>query len=118
MRARRWVWKGLAFAGFVIVAVAALSWVVMLLWNALLPGLFGAPPLRYPQAAGLLVLSRILLGGLRGHHGPWRHRAWHARWESLTPEERERLREKYAHKSGHHHCRWHGTEQGSENQQV
>jgi hypothetical protein len=109
----RWVLKGLAVAGLAIVALAFLSWVVMLLWNALLPGLFGTPPLRYLQAAGLLVLSRILLGGLRGHHGPWRHRGWHNRWESLTPEERERLREKYAR-----HCRWHGTEDAGENQQI
>jgi hypothetical protein len=108
----RWVLKGLAFAGFAIIALAVLSWVVMLLWNALLPGLFGAPPLRYLQAAGLLVLSRILVGGLRGHHGHWRHR-WRERWESLTPEERERLREKYAR-----HCRWHGGESASENLEV
>jgi len=94
----------------VIVGLAVLSWVVMLLWNALLPSLFGAPPLRYLQAAGLLVLSRILLGGLRGHLGPWRHRGWRKRWESLTPEERERLREKYAR-----HCHWHGGASASEN---
>lgn len=113
MRGRRWVLKGFAFAGFAIVAVAVLGWVVMLLWNALLPGLFGAPPLRYLQAVGLLVLSRILVGGLRGHHGRWRHGGWRERWESLTPEERERLREKYGH-----HCRWHRREQASENHQL
>ena len=95
MRGRRWVWKAVAFAGFAIIALAILSWVVMLLWNALLPSLFGVRPLHYLQAAGLLVLSRVLLGGLRAH-GPWRHRGWRERWESLTPEERERLREKYA----------------------
>jgi hypothetical protein len=110
---RHWVWKGFAFAGFVIVGVAVLSWVVMLLWNALLPGLFGTPPLHYLQAAGLLVLSRILLGGWRGHHGGWKHRAWRERWESLTPEERERLRARYGR-----HCRWHEEDQPSENQQV
>lgn len=113
MRGRRWVWKGFAFAGFVIIGLAVFSWVVMLLWNALLPSLFGAPPLRYLQAAGLLVLSRILLGGLRGHHGPWRHRAWRERWESMTPEERERLRERYGR-----HCGWHGRAEASENQQL
>ena len=109
MRGRRWVWKGMAFAGFAIIALAALSWVVMLLWNALLPGLFGVRPLHYLQAAGLLVLSRVLLGGLRGH-GHWRHRGWRQRWESLTPEERERLREKYGR-----HCRWHEGEQARDN---
>jgi len=113
VRGRRWVWKGLAFAGFAVIALAVLSWVVMLLWNALLPSLFGVRPLHYLQAAGLLVLSRILLGGLRGHHGPWRHRGWRERWQSLTPEERERLREKYGR-----HCRWHGMDDASDNQQV
>ena len=112
MRGRRWVWKGVAFVGLVIAGLAVLSWVVMALWNALLPGLFGAPTLHYLQAAGLLVLSRVLLGGLRGH-GHWRHRAWRERWESLTPEERERLREKYSR-----HCHWHGPERASENQQL
>jgi hypothetical protein len=111
VRGRRWVWKGMAFAGFAIIALAVLSWVVMLLWNALLPSLFGVRPLHYLQAAGLLVLSRVLLGGLR--HGPWRHRGWRERWESLTPEERERLREKYAR-----HCGWHRREQASDNHEL
>lgn len=113
MRGRRWVWKGFAFVGFAIVAVAAFGWIVMLLWNALLPGLFGVRPLHYLQAVGLLVLSRILIGGLRGHHGRWRHHGWRERWESLTPEERERLRAKYGH-----HCGWHGKEQVSENHEL
>ena len=108
-----WVLKGIAIAALVLGGLAVFSWVVMLLWNALVPSLFGGPSLRYLQAAGLLLLSRILFGGLRRHHGPWRHRAWRERWESLTPEERERLREKYAR-----HCRWRGTEPASENQQV
>ncbi len=103
----------MAFAGFAIIALAALSWIVMLLWNALLPSLFGVRPLHYLQAAGLLVLSRVLLGGLRGHHGPWRHRGWRERWDSLTPEERERLREKYGR-----HCGWRGREQASDNHQL
>jgi hypothetical protein len=113
VRGRHWVWKGFAFAGFAIVAVAAFGWIVMLLWNALLPGLFGAPPLRYLQAVGLLVLSRILIGGLRGHHGHWRRHGWRERWQSLTPEERARLREKYGH-----HCGWRGMEQASENHEL
>ena len=117
MRGRRWVFKCAAFAAFAVIALAVFSGVVMLLWNALLPGLFGAPHLRYLQAAGLLVLSRILFGSLRGHHGRWRHHAWHEHWQSLTPEERERLREKYAHMQGRH-CHWHGTDPASDNQQL
>jgi hypothetical protein len=46
---------------------------VMLLWNAILPGVAGVRPVTYWQAVGLLVLVRILVGGfsrgVHGHHG-------------------------------------------------
>ena len=60
--------------------------IVMLLWNWLLPPLFGLPELTLLQAFGLLVLSRILFGGFGGggHH-------YHAP-KNMTPEERERFR--------------------------
>lgn len=50
----------------VISSVAAslvLWWVAMLLWNALVPPLFGGPEIGYWQAAGLSVLASILSGG-------------------------------------------------------
>jgi len=75
----------------VIVGLAALGWVVMSLWNWLIPTLFaGAHGINYLQALGLLVLSRILFGGFRGHgcHGRW-HR--HGQLEQMTPEEREKF---------------------------
>jgi hypothetical protein len=76
-----------------VALIAAISWVVMYLWNGLLPELFGWPSLRFVQALGLLVLCRILFGGLRvpggGRH--W-HRQMFERWEQMTPEEREKLR--------------------------
>jgi hypothetical protein len=89
--------KGLAFLVLAPAFVAALSFVVMLLWNALVPGLFSGPVIGFWQAAGLLVLSRILFGGFRGRGGPggWRqHWAQHERWSRMSPEERERFREK------------------------
>jgi hypothetical protein len=107
----RWVWKGVAFVAFALVAVTLLSFIVMNLWNHLVPSLFSGPIVTFWQAAGLLVLTRVLVGGFRGHGGPpWggRHRhfknqMWRERWESMTPEERERLRGKF--KS---HCGWGG----------
>ena len=61
------------FAGILIILtmIAVFGAAVMLLWNALLPELFGLPVLNYWQAAGLLLLARILAGGLTsnfGHH--------------------------------------------------
>jgi hypothetical protein len=72
------------------------------LWNWLLPSLFGWPALSFGQALGLLALSRILFGGFggrgfrRGYYG--RHMA--ARWEAMTPEERERFRQRMSGRCG------------------
>ena len=75
----------------VLVAVAVLGAVVMVLWNAVLPGLFTAVrPLDYVHALGLLILCRILFGGFRGRHGWHGHRNWH-KWHAMTPEEREKF---------------------------
>ena len=73
----------------VVVGIAAVGWVVMALWNWLIPTLFvGGKEVGYVQAMGLLLLSKILFGGFRhGCHGRW-HRN---RLENMTPEEREKF---------------------------
>jgi hypothetical protein len=92
---RTWWLRGLKLALFVVVALAVVGAVVMALWNWLLPGLFGWPAIDFWQALGLLLLSKILLGGLRG--GGARRMYWRARmrerWEQMTEEERERFRQ-------------------------
>jgi hypothetical protein len=92
---RNWALKGLKIALFVIVLVAVLGFVVMSLWNSLMPSLFGWHLINFWQAVGILLLSKILFGGFRG--GPGRHMYWRsrmkARWEHMTPEEREKFRE-------------------------
>ncbi len=87
-----WIKRALGGALLVAVLIAALSAVVMNLWNWLLPALFGWPSLSLLQALGLLVLCRILFGGLRGgRHGHWREKM-RDRWMQMSPEEREQLR--------------------------
>lgn len=70
--------------------------VVKLLWNWLLPTLFGFRALTFWQALALLALCRILFGGF-GRGGGWAgrrsRRRMYERWERMTPEERERFRE-------------------------
>ena len=69
--------------------------VVRLLWNWLLPPLFGWREVTFWQALGLLALCRILFGGF-GSHGSRRsdYRRRRAEpWEQMTPEERERFRQ-------------------------
>jgi hypothetical protein len=69
--------------------------VVRLLWNWLLPPLFGWRELTFWQALGMLALCRILFGGF-GSHGSGRsnyRRRMEERYEQMTPEERERFRQ-------------------------
>ena len=84
MTEKRWftnknwfVWAPLALVALVLFVFLG-GTVVMLLWNWLLPPLFGWGMLNFWQALGILLLSRILLGGF-GSHGPrWNPRTgWH-----------------------------------------
>lgn len=61
---------------FGIIALAALSLATMLLWNWLMPSIFGLTLISFWQAAGLLALSRILFGkfGRKGHNKRHAHK--------------------------------------------
>jgi hypothetical protein len=99
---RFWIFKGIKMLAFAAVAVTAVGYLVMELWNAVLPAVTGLHAITFPQALALLVLSRILFGGLRGRRG-WHWRArMQARWQQMTPEERERFRDVFASR---HPCR-------------
>src|SRR2546427_10952300 len=71
--------------------------IVLHLWNWLLPPLFGWRQITFWQAFGILALCRILFGGF-GRHGSGRsnyRRRMAERWEHMTPEERERVRQSW-----------------------
>ncbi|MDD5058966.1 MAG: hypothetical protein PHQ60_13935 [Sideroxydans sp.] len=75
----------------VVAGIVALGWVVMALWNWLLPNLFvGVHEISYVQALGVLVLSKILFGGFRGHGGMHK-RMHHHHLKNMTAEEREKF---------------------------
>ena len=86
--------KMILIAPFAIVGIALFiflgGWIVMSLWNYLLPALFGWRMITFWQALGLLILCRILFGGFGGHRG-YRSRR-RDRWNNLSPEEREKFR--------------------------
>lgn len=56
-----------------IIAVTGLAilfgFVIMWLWNVLMPEIFGLPTLTYWQAVGLFILAKILFGAGGGHSG-------------------------------------------------
>ena len=104
-------------------ALAVFIWiggeVVMLLWNWLLPMLFGWKQITLWQALGLLLLSRILFGNFGHGHG---HGSDHSKcrgkrdehWERMTPEERgEKFRQ-----SLHSHWCGPGAPGGETNETV
>jgi hypothetical protein len=97
-----WLLRGLKFALIAVAALAVVGAVVTALWNALMPGLFGWPMIGFWQALGLLLLSRILVGGLRGGRGGSMH--WRARmvdrWAQMSDDERAKFREGMRHRCG------------------
>jgi hypothetical protein len=70
--------------------------IVLHLWNWLMPPLFGWHELTVWKAIGLLALCRILFGGF-GWHRPRRYSfrgGMDDRCGRMTPEERERFRQR------------------------
>jgi hypothetical protein len=78
-----------------LAAIALFGFIVMVLWDWLAPAVFGGHAITFWQALGLLVLSRILVGGLGGGHGDDKHgrRRMVDQWEQMTPDEREKFRQ-------------------------
>lgn len=100
---RYWAVRGAKFLLWAVAAGAVFGLVVMVLWNWLIPSLTGWTEITFWQALALVILSRVLFGGFRGHgwgHMHWRHRM-HERWGRMTPEDREKFKTGFR---GHHGC--------------
>ena len=101
---------------FVLVPVAFITLgavITMGLWNWLLPSLFGLATITFWQAAGIIVLARILFGWKGFHRHGWsghghfayaghchphatHHKEWmHRRWENLSPEQKEKIKQRW-----------------------
>ncbi len=96
------IWAG----KILLMALAAISFIFVMiiatqyLWNWLVPQLFAGPFITFWQTAGLLALSKIFLwsfgrchcyGGHTG--GPWKY-YWKEKWAGMSPEERDRIKQK------------------------
>lgn len=94
-------WFG-KIAVMILIFFAIVSGLVMMLWNWLMPELFGLTTITYWQAAGLLLLSKIIFGFKKGHgpghhHGPpWKR--WQHKWHKMPEEQREKWKQKFADK--------------------
>ncbi|HXB22004.1 MAG TPA: hypothetical protein VNV88_11515 [Candidatus Solibacter sp.] len=100
---RNWIVRALRMALFIVVACAVLGFIVMHLWNWLMPEISGWHAISFWQALGLLLLSKLLFGGFRGGWGHSRHwrKGMRERWEQMTPEQREELRKNVQARCGY-----------------
>ena len=92
---------GFAVAGVVGVGIFALAfgWLVMILWNWIMPTIFSLPVIGYWQGFGIVILAKLIFGGIGagrhwgpryhpghgpgGWHGPGRDwRLWRQWWEA------------------------------------
>ena len=99
-----WIKKGLMILIFGAIAVAVFGFIVMGLWNAILPAVLGVKAITFIQALGILLLSKILFGGFGGGRG-WRgSQAWKQkmkqRLDNMTPEEREKFKSEWKNRCG------------------
>ncbi|MBL7856925.1 MAG: hypothetical protein JNM57_04490 [Cyclobacteriaceae bacterium] len=103
MNKGRMILKWVVFGALLI---ALIGWVTMMLWNWLVPVLFNGPQINFAQTLGLLLLTKILFSSMGGKHhcsqcnrpdGEWKHKLYN-RFSSMTPEERELLKNKMKEK--------------------
>lgn len=98
-----------------IAAIAALTYILMSLWNGILVSVLTVKAITFWQALGILVLSKILFGGFgkgcrcHRHHGGWNNKMME-KWEKMSPEEREEFKQRWRNK-----CRtWKGFDETAE----
>lgn len=90
--------KGLVMVIVFVGFISAASFVVMFLWNKILTDVTNVKPLNFWQAAGLLVLAKILFGGFGGrkHRGKWEKRKeWREKWMNMDDEERQEAKARW-----------------------
>ena len=109
MKKAFFVKKGIGILVFVFAFVVGLSFAVMAIWNNVLVPVLHVNMIGFWQALGIFGLAKILFGGFPGGGrfggGPRRWRAhmedkMKDKWTNMSPEERERFKEKFKNRCG------------------
>lgn len=76
-----------------------IPFVLMLLWNSVMPEVTHFTRINYCQALSLFVLCRLLFGGFRFGNGGQRSfgggREWKQKWQNMSDEERVQFKENW-----------------------
>ncbi len=65
----KWIFRILGIAALVAMGFVLFGYVTMYLWNWIMPYLFHLPTIDFYMAIGMVVLSKILFGGMRMRGG-------------------------------------------------
>ncbi len=107
-----WIKRAIFIPIAIVAGVTVFGFVVMHLWNCILPSVLGVSTITFWQALGILILARILFGGFKGmhghcrcHHGHDMHHRWmrmsreeREKWMHMSAEEREKMRAEWKEK--------------------
>ena len=106
MRRKSKVGKVIGILLCVVLFAALFTFIVMSLWNAILPAVIGVKAITFWQALGILILSKILFGGFGGGH-KWKERGGQrlkermmSKWGNMTEEEKEQFKNSWEARCG------------------
>jgi hypothetical protein len=104
-RKHNWKGKWLFFIPLMLIGGALMVALLMVLWNWLMPTIFGLITITYWQAAGLLLLSKLLFSGFnfnkRGHKPPFannRSNPLKNKFMNMNEEEKQAFKAKWKEK--------------------
>jgi len=85
---------------FLLIPIAlffVIGFIVMVLWNYLIPTLFGLQTITYWQALSLFLLSRILFGnfGFGNKKPPFANSQFKEKLMNMTAEERQQFKQEW-----------------------
>jgi hypothetical protein len=101
---RHWIWYALKAAVFISLGFFLFGWLIMTVWNAVVPSWFSGPAITFSEALGIFILVRLLLWGISkgktNGRNYWR-RKMEKHLSAMTPEEREKFKQAYARRCKH-----------------
>jgi hypothetical protein len=93
-RGKNPLFRGMRIAGMVVFGIAAAAVfalvfgiLVMLLWNWLMPLIFGLPQVTYWQAFGIVILAKLIFGTFGHGRHDHRKRRFDESWKNREPGE-------------------------------